>query len=54
MAVEIKELVIRATTGDAPRETGKQRSALTAEEQERIVSACVKEILKILQRKKAR
>ena len=55
MPVEIKELVIRATTTmepDSDRPSINQSEL--AEEREVIIEECVKQVLKILQRKKER
>jgi len=56
MAVEIKELVIRAvlTEDDRPNGESGNKAAISPEETDRIVTQCVQQVLKILTRKKAR
>lgn len=56
MTVEIKELIIRATTTMDPR-TNRQppaRAHLSDEEREALIEECVKQVLKILQRQRER
>jgi hypothetical protein len=55
MPVEIRELVIRAVT--TPESQSSQQSSvsqMSAEEREAIIQACVRQVLKILQKKKER
>lgn len=55
MPVEIKELVIKATTKMEPDNPEQSLDhASLAEEREAIIEECVKQVLKILQRKKER
>lgn len=57
MPVEIKELVIRAVAApDDERETHTQEipSAMTPEQIQLIVQACVDEVMKIFERKESR
>lgn len=57
MAVEIKELIIRAVAIEEPTQTG--ATPATAEQQAnaanaQLVQACVREVLKVLERKSSR
>jgi hypothetical protein len=57
MAVEIKELIIRAVAVEEPTQTGSNQA--TDEQQAnaanaQLVQACVKEVLKVLERKSSR
>lgn len=55
MPVEIKELVIRAvTTPESQSSAQSAESKMSAEEREAIIQACVRQVLKILQKKKER
>ena len=55
MPVEIKELVIRAvTTPENQSSSPPSESQMSAEEREAIIQACVRQVLKILQKKKER
>lgn len=58
MPVEIKELIIRIATSSGAATTGEGGAAGSpapaAPQQEAIVEACVKQVLKILEKKKAR
>ena len=55
MPVEIKELVIRAVTTMEEQEVRKTpESREVAEEREEIIQECIKQVLKILQKKKER
>ncbi len=53
MAVEIKELVIRAVLTEEEKPSEKA-SAPGEEQMDRIVEQCVKAVIKILERKKAK
>lgn len=56
MAVEIKELVIRAVAVSEPaqRGTDSQPTTLDQAHMQKLVKACVQEVLNILERKDAR
>ena len=54
MAVEIKELVIRAVAVEEPARPVSGQNLDEEELSKKIVQACVKEVLRILERKKAR
>ena len=54
MPVEIKELIIRASIVNGDDKKSTSESGISAEEREEIISACVNQILKILERYKDR
>ncbi|WP_299459115.1 DUF5908 family protein [uncultured Microscilla sp.] len=57
MAVEIKELIIRAVAVEEPAQVGGATVAAedhTAEANAQLVQACVREVLKVLERKSSR
>lgn len=54
MPVEIRELVIRATTILEPESEGSSQSLGGADEKAAIVEECVKQVMKILQKTKGR
>jgi hypothetical protein len=60
MAIEVKELVIRAvvdysSSGDEKRQDSpNERSEQEESEQSAIIDACVKQVLKIIERKQKR
>lgn len=60
MAIEIKELVIRAivdyspSSGDEKRENSAKRAEIEERDESAIVDACVKQVLKIIERKQKR
>jgi hypothetical protein len=55
MPVEIRELVIRAiTTSDSVSDSDSEPSATTLVDQEEVIQACVKQVLKILKKEKER
>ena len=56
MAVEIKELVIRAVLQEEPRSknTKEREISMTPEQMELMVRTCVREVLKILDRKQTK
>ena len=55
MAVEIKELVIRAIAVPEKNEAETDmRSGLSGEQMQRLVQACVDEVIKIMERKESR
>lgn len=54
MSVEIKELIIRATIVDSSKNKSSSQTLASREQQEEIISNCVEQVLKILERKKER
>lgn len=54
MSVEIKELIIRATIVDGSKTNSPSQTLASSEQQEEIISNCVEQVLKILERKKER
>ncbi len=54
MAVEIKELIIRATVANDPQEDSGEAGKIDAEAKEAIIKTCVEQVLMILERSKER
>jgi len=54
MSVEIKELIIRATIVDGSKTNLPSQTLVSSQGQEEIISNCVEQVLKILERKKER
>jgi hypothetical protein len=54
MAVEIKEMVIRATIVADKQEEGGQPSAPVAVDQNELIKECVKEVLRIIKKNNRR
>ena len=54
MSVEIKELIIRATIVDSSKNKSSSPALASREQKEEIISNCVEQVLKILERKKER
>ncbi len=54
MPVEIKELVIRAVVRDDADEGAAAAAGLSEEQQEALVEACVREVMKALRRARER
>lgn len=56
MAVEIKELVIRAIAVEKKEEPAPQteKAALSQEQMEALVEQCIQQVLKVLERKNAK
>lgn len=53
MPIEIKELIIRATIQDS-RESERNQGAISGNEKTELISECVEQVLRIIERKNER
>ena len=54
MAIEIKELVIRATVESGDKSTQQQNKKQGDDEKDEIISECVEQVLRVLERSRDR
>jgi len=54
MPVEVRELIIRATLSDQDDNDEQAETSLSVQDQEMMITSCVQQVLKILEKQKQR